>query len=242
MGGLPPDPLGRPLPLPGAVSVSRSRWGGCGVAAEGCCCCCCCCCLRRLSTASAAAARHLSACCTLERRSCSLSLSKVGGWGWWLGGANPMDVWCGGATHWGDNGNQGLFDSHRGGGCHCAPERCCSCWSVCAVSRSVLARSWKSLCKALSLLPCTVVHSSGSGGPRGDPWLPLPAALLGCCWLPDSLTGREDLEFLMAAGFWFPRPEPPGRFPLWSVRGFRPGRFPFACSCAGGVGASRPPH
>ena len=171
-----------------------------------------------------------------------LSLSKVRGWGWWLGGANPMDGWCGGATHWGDNGNQGLFGFHRGGGCHCAHERCCSGWSVCAVSLSVLARSWKSLCKALSLLPCTVVHSSGSGGPRGDPWLPLPAALLGCSGLPDSLTGQEDLKFLMAAGFWFPRPEPPGRFPLWSVRGFRPGRFPFACSCANGFGALRPPH
>ena len=146
-----------------------------------------------------------------------------------------MDGWCGCAIHWDESGNHGLYDSHRGGRGHSG--RFCLFSTSCAFLRSVCARFFISSCKALCSLPCTSLLSRTgfSGGV-------LPSPLLSLTGSPCALQGRENLLCLMALCPFSPKPEPPGRFPVWSEWGLGPGLFPFADSPAGAVGTFQPPR
>ena len=63
--------------------------------------------------------------------------------------------------------------------------------------------------------------------------------LCGCPGVRCTVSTRDMLRFIMAAGFVFRPPLPPGQFPAWSSDGLGPGRFPFARSPAATCGAAQ---
>lgn len=142
-------------------------------------------------------------------------------------------------------GSQGL--SSDNGGCSWGSwfRGGCSCWSAVVTPSNKAARRSKSFNSLSYCLHGTVCQLSGE---RLLPVVILAGLLLSCplcgsaCWLRRTVSARDLLLGLMAAGFDFRPPLPPGRFPAWSSGGLGPGRFPFAGSPAGTFGAARAPR
>jgi hypothetical protein len=96
---------------------------------------------------------------------------------------------------------------------------------------SRLTSAWmKSSCS------CTLPRSSSRVGTLAVAWLCPLCGLPGVCC---TVSTRDMFRFIMAAGFVFRPPLPPGRFPAWSSGGLGPGQFPFARSPAATCGAAQ---